>query len=130
MAIPLARVRLRVIVPIAGFLPVLSGRSVGPSGLKGIFFQLVRAALPVGTVDDFCRMLSASQPQVRALGLVCLCLRQPANLKDLVAPLSSDESKVKIRPFGCVVTELTLAQLTQRLLRDPSAFGHRSLMRA
>jgi hypothetical protein len=130
MAGPLAHIRLRVIALMAGRLPLLSGRSVGTAGLKGIFFHLVREALRLGTAHDFRQMLLARRPQVRVLGLVCLCLRRPPELKEMISPLLDDPAMVKVRPFGCAISQQSLAQLAIRLQRDPSYFGHRSLMRA
>lgn len=124
-----ANVRLGLIVAVTGRLNVLSGRCVGPSASKGIFFRLVRKALHAGTEPDFQKWLSHSRPQVRALGVVCLCLRQPADLEAAVSPLLSDEAIVTVRPIGCFSSKQTLAHFTKRLLADPTYLGHRSDLR-
>jgi hypothetical protein len=120
-----APIRLGLIVFIARFLTVLSGRRVGIACTKGIFFLLVREALRFGTEKNFRQWLHHSRPQVRALGLTCLCLCRPPDLEATVSPLLSDSAKVKVRPFACVVAEQSLSQLAKRLDSNPGYFGHR-----
>ena len=121
-----AQIRVALIVAIAGRLSVLSGRSVGPSASKGIFFRLVREALKFGSEQDFRNWMTHPRPQVRALGLACLCLRQPPDLEIAAAPLLSDQAVVNVRPIGCASNRQTIAVFAKRLLADPTYLGHRS----
>ena len=81
--------RLRWIPKIASHLNILSGRRAGPFSTKGIFFLLVSEALRIGDVKDFEPWLANSKPQVRALGIACMCLRRPPHLEPLIRAAAS-----------------------------------------
>lgn len=114
------RVKPRTFDPLLSKLVSVKWLSNHDPGFGGgnEFYKLSEEFLKTHDPSDFRRMVHDRNPIVRAMGL--LCLAQVDGDKDFLTLLShwKDEEEVYLHQ-GCVVSKLTIAEFTQRLLINP-----------
>lgn len=82
-------------------LSAIEGSAVGPGGGRGMFHQLFEPIYEHGDVTDFKTMALYTNPIVRAMGLLCLKYRAPADANNIAWEYQYDNERVDLFPFGC-----------------------------
>lgn len=105
--------------------PFIGGSSVGYAGGPGEFFLLIPYFRHQASAEDVALMLKDKSPVVRVMAAY-LVLGGDKKLKDIsLSSLENDKTPLEVAAGGCIVEELTLAELVQRVRKNPDYLGER-----
>jgi hypothetical protein len=105
--------------------PFVGGFEVGMRGAPGEFFLLIPYFRHQASADDVARMLKDKSPVVRVMAAY-LIRTDGGDLKNLpLEPLTNDKAELAVAAGGCVIEDLTVAEVVQRIKENPDYFGER-----
>lgn len=105
--------------------PFVGGFEVGMGGAPGEFFLLIPYFRHLARVSDVQLMLKDKSPVVRVMAAY-LIRTDDGDLKNLPLDLlANDKTVLDVAAGGCVIEELTVAEVVKRIKENPDYFGER-----
>jgi len=103
-------------------LPMVGGSAVGAAGSPHEFYLLLPYVLQIASTDDLRAMVRDRSPVVRIMAATCILRKEDKDLATELEPLSKDQAKVFVAPFGCTVLKQSVAQIVADMKKHPRYF--------
>ena len=103
-------------------LPMVGGSAVGAAGAPHEFYLLLPYVLQIASANDLRAMVGDRSPVVRIMAATCILRRDDKELTAALGPLSEDQTKVFVAPFGCAVLKQSVSQIVADIKKHPRYF--------
>lgn len=103
----------------------IGGSSVGLRGAPGEFFLLIPYFRERASEGDVVLMLNDKSPVVKIMAAYLILGGDKQFEQISVDSLNNDQTPLAVAPGGCIIANITVAELVQSFRRNPDYFGER-----